>query len=154
MGPGSPQLGWPAGHSRKNSTYLQVPAQPPCPCFQPCLPSHRLPLPLAAPHLPPTTRGPPFVLAAQPGDELFLRCSHTDVRMGVWRLEPVHHTQASRLRRMQVATGTQRACCPLACRACKVPAFLPTQIQGACPTAPAGVAAAPGEPAVIPVSTA
>lgn len=31
----------------------------------------------------------------QPGDELFLRCSHTDVRMGVWRLEPVHHTQVS-----------------------------------------------------------
>ncbi|KAL4445906.1 hypothetical protein ABPG77_009105 [Micractinium sp. CCAP 211/92] len=31
----------------------------------------------------------------QPGDELFLRCAHIDVRMGVWRLEPVHHSQVS-----------------------------------------------------------
>ncbi|KAL4425691.1 hypothetical protein ABPG75_009707 [Micractinium tetrahymenae] len=36
-----------------------------------------------------------FNSPVQPGDELFLRCSQTDVRMGMWRLEPVPHSQVS-----------------------------------------------------------
>ena len=34
--------------------------------------------------------------AVQPGERLLVRCSHTDVRMGMWRLDVVPNSQLER----------------------------------------------------------
>lgn len=115
---------------------------------QPCRPS----LPLVRVRLilhAPRRRPPPSCPWVQPGDELFLRCAHIDVRMGVWRLEPVHHSQ--------VSTPQLRPAAPAA-NAPAVPApLLPgcmRPLKPVCRPMPAGVDAAPGQPAALRVRPA
>lgn len=44
--------------------------------------------------MPPLLLSPPP--ASQPGERLAVRCSHTDVRMGMWRLDVVPDSQLGR----------------------------------------------------------